>query len=518
MPPKPSHRKRNLLLAALAALAVWVAVDLATGAGTWSAVGRYTANLLGSAGPTRDLARSIGLGAGPKGRRIELRVWDWWSPATTEAYETYFNELERRFEAAHPDVDVVFQAIPFGNYQQKLATGMIGRNPPDVLQVSVSWAQGLYRRGMIRPLNEFVDATPDLQPDKFMSSAWYHNHVDGTVFGIPHIVDAACLLWNLDMLREDPGLHFMFERDPDGKPDFTRIRFDAIRDWDHFRRIVKRLHRPASPGGKDKTRYGFIMNAYSMGARSYMPWAATNGVDLQDRAGTRATFDNPAGTEALQFMIDVVYKDGVCPPFTRDIESHGPFQRREVACAMAGTFSGKYIYRNTNWGRFGMTAFPPGPRGKGQRTIAWANMMAISSRCKRPELAWEYIRMVAGPEAAALRLKVLKMNSPRLDFYGGDAWADKVREYPFMHNMQRVCAAGAPIYHTETQAVRDEMRPVMEYLMLNWKDVEAGKGDYTDPADALGEIAERINKVYDRYNRNLAGWSRPTGADDGGKR
>jgi len=509
LPPKRSHRGRNLLLAALAAVVVWAVADLATGKGPWTAVAGYVGGLLRSAGPTAGVVRALGGGSREPNRPIELRVWDWWSPATTEEYGVYFDELERRFEAAHPDVDLVFQAIPFGNYQQKLATGMIGRNPPDVLQVSVAWAEGLYRRGMLRPLNDLLAATPELRADQFLSSAWYHNNTDGVVFGIPHIVDAACLLWNLDMVREDPALHFMFERGPDGKPDFTRVRFDAVRDWDHFRRIVKRLHKPAPPGSGRKTRYGFIMNAYSMGARSYMPWAAANGVDLQDRAGRRATFDNPAGAEALQFMIDVYYEDRVCPPFTREIESHGPFERREVACAMAGTFSGKYIFRDTNWGGFGMTAFPPGPRGHGQSTVAWANMMAISSRCKRPELAWEYIRLVAGPEGAALRLKVLKMNSPRLDFEGGADWKAKVRQYPFMHNMQRICAVGRPMYHTETEAVRDEMRPVMEYLMLNWPDVEAGKGEYTGCADALHRIAERINKVYDRYNRNLASWPHP---------
>ena len=122
-----------------------------------------------------------------------------------------------------------------------------------------------------------------------MPSAWHHNHHEGKILGIPHIVDAACLLWNLEMLQARPGLHFMFERGPDGKPDFQRIRFDAVKDWDHFRQIITQLTTSPKPGGTDVKPAGFIMNAYSMGARSFMPWAAANGVNLQDRAGTRAT-------------------------------------------------------------------------------------------------------------------------------------------------------------------------------------------------------------------------------------
>ncbi|KKL90025.1 hypothetical protein LCGC14_1908850, partial [marine sediment metagenome] len=71
------------------------------------------------------------------------------------------------------------------------------------------------------------------------------------------------------------------------------------------------------------------------------------------------------------------------------------------------------------------------------------------------------------------------MNSPRKDFYKGAAWAAKLREYPFMHNMQKICAAGDPLYHTQTQAVRDQIRPIMEYMMLNWPEVAAGKGRYS---------------------------------------
>ncbi|MHC4715651.1 MAG: extracellular solute-binding protein, partial [Planctomycetota bacterium] len=420
-PKKLPIRGRRLAALALAALVVWVGADLATGAGVWTPVARYLGGLLESAGPTRNLIGRVRT-AGGGDRPVQLRVWDWWSPSTNEKYSVYFGELERRFEQAHPEVDIVSQTIPFGSYEQKLATAMLGKSPPDVFQCSVVWAQGLHRRGIIRELDDFLKDTPELQKERFMASAWYHNNDGGRTYGIPIIIDAACMLWNLEMIRDDPELHFMFERNPDGTADFTRIRFDAVRDWEHFRWIMKRLTKSPRPGGTKVRPAGMAMNAYSMGARSYMPWAAANGVALQDREGTRATFNTPAGVETFQFMVDLQWTDGVCPEFERKLKHHESFVQREVACAMAGTWSGKGIERDTQgWQGFGMTAFPPGPHGKGQRTVAWANMMVISSRCRRPDLAWEYIRLVAGEEGAGLRLNLLRMNSPRLDFYEGDA-------------------------------------------------------------------------------------------------
>ena len=150
--------------------------------------------------------RSAAAGGGGQ-RPVVLRVWDWWSPSTTEDYAAYFSELESIFESRNPDVDVIFQAVPFANYEQKLATGMLGRNPPDVFQCSVYWAQGFYRRGVLRRLNDLIAATEALQDDKFIKSSLYHTRMGDDIFGIAHIMDGRCLLWNLEMLPSDV-MHF----------------------------------------------------------------------------------------------------------------------------------------------------------------------------------------------------------------------------------------------------------------------------------------------------------------------
>jgi len=491
-------------------------IDLAGGGGRLRAAGSYVRGLFDRAGPTRDLLRRARRAAGRReARPITLRVWDWWSPSTTEDYARYFGEIERTFESRHPNVDVVFQAVPFGNYEQKLATGMLGEHPPDVFQCSVVWAQGLYRRGMLRELNDLLAATPELQDDQFMPPTLYHSRDGGKVYGIPHIVDSSCLLWNLDMIRAEPSLHGMFERRPDGTIDFRRIRFDAVHDWQHFRAIAKRLTKRRSASGEaasggegELVQAGFELNAYGMGAGIFLPWAASNGVSFQDRPGTRALFDTPAGAETLGFLVDLYWTDRVCPPFRRVLTSYGRFQEGRVACTMGGTWSGKYLVRNTQgWMGFGMTAFPPGPHGNGYSTTTWANMMVMSSRCRVPEVAWEYIRFICSLEGSLLKLRHLNQNSPRLDFYGGDAWAAEVRRRPYLANIPRICASGAPHYHTQTQAVQDEVQPIFEYVLLNWPDIQAGRARFSSTADALHLAAQRVNEVYRRHLKVVQGWS-----------
>jgi len=478
-------------------------------------------DLLERAGPTRGVLAWVRRSTAPPGpRRIQLRVWDWWSPSTTEDYARYFAEIESIFEARHPDVDVVFQAVPFGNYEQKLATALLGDNPPDVFQCSVYWAEGFYNRGMLRQLNDLIATTPELQDDQFVPAALHHTRRGTHVFGVPHILDGSCLLWNLDMLRTDPNLHGVFERGPDGALDFRRIRFDAVRDWAHFRRIAKQLTKydPAAPGQPllddrgDVVQAGYAVNAYGMGAGPFMPWASTNGVRFQDRAGTKALFDTPAAAQTLQFLIDLYWKDRVCPPFRRELVAYDQFQEGRVACVLAGTWSGKYLVRNTQgWMGFGLTALPPGPNATGYKTMTWANMMVISSGCREVETAWEFIRFLCGLEGSLLKLKRLEQNSPRRDVYRSEAWDAAVKERPYLQNVPRICTVGDPLQHTQIQAVEDEVEPIFEYVLLNWPEIEVGRGRFGSVADALHLAAERVNEVYDRYGHLVRRWDAQLG-------
>ena len=545
-----------MLLAGALVLAGWIAVDAARGRGVWTAVGRYVADLASRAGPTRDLGRAVreAVGVVPK-RPITLRVWDYWAPSTTEDFAKYFNELEARFEASHPDVDVVYQSVPFGFVEQKLATGMIGERPPDVFQCSVWWAQAMYARGTLLRLNDYIDRTPGLQDDQFFRAALYHNRDHGDIYGIPQIFDANCLMWNLDRIeakldqtkakldqtkakldqakaeqdrikaeqdwvkakrewaKAKRELEGLFARDENGEIDYTRIRFDAVRDWEHFRQIARTLT------DRKAGRYGFEINAHRMEAGAFMGWAAANGARFQDRAGTRALFNTTAAAEAVRFLLDLYHEDRVSPPFRPVTASRELFQKGEVACSQGGTWDGKHIVRDTlGWRGFGMTAFPPGPRGKKQKTHSWGNMLVIGARCKHPDVAWDYLRLVCGLEGAKLRLTLLKQNSPRRDLYDTEEWRRMVREEPFLENIPKICASGNPLRHTQPAAVADELIPIFEHLMLNYPKIKA-KWRLKHPKveteqlkleiarDALERAAKRVNAVYARYQRVLGDWA-----------
>lgn len=468
-------------------------------------------------------------------RRRVLRVWDWWAPSINEKFARYFVELERDYEAYRPDVDLVFQYIPFQNYEQKMATGLVGNSPPDVFQSSVVWAEGFYDRGMLLPLNGFlekehaerrrleaaglpVDTTRIVEREAFLEPAWRHNTKrDGTVFGIPQILDASCLIWNLDLLRaaapSSPDIRSMFRTRPDGTVDDSRLRWDAVRDWPQFRRIARALTkydaggRLALDGRGEPVQAGFTIHAHGSSVAPFLPWCAANGANFQDEAGERALFGGEAGTEAMQFLLDLYWKDRVSPPFKRQLLDDDVFNRGNVGCLSSGTWNGKNVARNTE-GRlhFDKTAFPPGPRGRGHTTLSWGNMLVISRRCPDPELAWDYVRFVCSLEGSLRLLDTIDQNSPRKDFYETPAWRRMCERFPYLWNIPDICASGKKLRHTQINAVDYASQPVFESLLLRYPDIQQGRGPYPSVAAGLNTAAQAVDRVYSRYNTQVALW------------
>ncbi|MEE2659574.1 MAG: extracellular solute-binding protein [Candidatus Latescibacterota bacterium] len=465
------------------------------------------------AGMTRQLRERLGVG---KVRPVELRVWDWWSASSNEEYGDYFTALEAAFEAENPDVDVVYQIVPFGNYVQKLSTAMVGDTPPDVFQASVYWAEGFYQRGMLRPLTDYLEADVDAAPadfigkSAFLPSAWRHNHTQsGVVYGIPQIIDASCLVWNLDILEaaaaSDEEIRDLFPRNVDGSVDYEHIRFDGIRDWDHFRRVTNKLTVRDVSG--EVTRAGFVLSAYGSGAGMFSPWLASNGGSYQDSAGTRALFASPNGIEAMEFMARLFWVDKVCPPFRREMTDGELFQERRAACVVAGTWSGKDITRNSlGWEHFGKTAFPPGPRGVGPRTVTWGNMLVITRRCENVDAAWRYLKFVCGLHGNLMRSKHLGYNGPRHDFYETERWQQAQLERPYLSNVKQICLVGEKLRHTEIIAVNHQANPVIESILLRYPHIIAGNGPYPSVETALKLAAANVDNVYRRYNAQVERW------------
>src|SRR5690606_14853937 len=123
-------------------------------------------------------------------------------------------------------------------YDRLVAAAAAGVSP-DVTQISVAFARGLYEAGLLLPLNDYIAKTPELQMDQFIPVAPIFNQKDGIIYGIPHNIDANALLYNVDAF-EEAGLDASVY---------------AIDSWETFKTYAQRLTRHSSTG--DVIRAGY---------------------------------------------------------------------------------------------------------------------------------------------------------------------------------------------------------------------------------------------------------------------
>ncbi|MFQ6048734.1 MAG: extracellular solute-binding protein, partial [Phycisphaerae bacterium] len=215
------------------------------------------------------------------------------------------------------------------------------------------------------------------------------------------------------------------------------------------------------------------------------------------------------------------YQDQVCPTFSPQLNVEAEFYAQRVAMLVGGTWSGKYIDRETGSYvgpqrpgglRYRMTNFPPGPSSRtGQRsTVAWGNMMVISRRCKHPEAAWQYIKLVAGLEGCLMRLKYIGQNAPRKDFYelrpedmppawrqrGYPTWQEVVARKPYLATVPQICNSGGKLPSIERRATDRVFRRAYESVML------AANISRQQIRQRLDRAAAKVNRIYERSGFN----------------
>ncbi len=360
-----------------------------------------------------------------------LQVWDWWGRGSQAAID-WFEHVEKTFEEQHPGVDYQFLTIAgAGGLNDRLVAAAASGLSPDASQISVAYARGAFEAGLLMPLNEYLDKTPELQMHNFIPVSSTFNQKDGQIYGIPHNIDANALVYNVDLFDEaglDSGVY-------------------AIDNWDTFRDYAQKLTRFSSSG--DVIRTGF---ATSISMLTFSNWLYANGGSFYDDDYQQLEVASQAGIEALEFLVELQSLGQVLPP-----GAGNPLASGRAAMYLGGTFHGHIIHNEAPDLNFKVTSFPPGPSGTERAVTGWVNMMSIPSGAKNPDLAWEYLKYYTGLQGQIDIIQVHdRPGQPRYDFYQSAAWEDAVREYPYLETVLDVFQSAKPypfIKYSELNAI-----------------------------------------------------------------
>ncbi|MBN8883742.1 MAG: ABC transporter substrate-binding protein [Salana multivorans] len=267
----------------------------------------------GAATPGANLEVSGDSYDGPK---VELQLWN----PFTGGDGPYFNSIVDEFNAANENVQIKVTSMDAADMYGKAPAAIRSNKGPDLAVFHVQSIPTQAVQGTLLGLDAIV-ADLGLTEDDFAQVVWQAGEVNGVRYSIPFDQHMLGLFYNKDLF-EKAGL------DPE-KPPHTREEYDAALDALKAAGIQGHWQQP-------NAEWQFRGLIAQFGGSEF------------NEDGTEATFNSPAGVEALTWLRSLV-EDGHSPANVDDAEK--AFIAGTNAMGFFGEwFAGNEALDELNWG------------------------------------------------------------------------------------------------------------------------------------------------------------------------
>jgi multiple sugar transport system substrate-binding protein len=311
------------------------------------------------------------------GAPVSLTMWMGYTPPppVDESFEYLsIQDMVERFQADHPNVTIDLQYVNSDNALQKATVALQGDQQPDI-----SYQYGT-NMPQLAQAPKLVDLTERVQEADFNWDDFYEGEravatVDGTVYGIPALVDNLAVVYNKDLLS-NAGLD-------EPSPDWT---------WDDFRAAAAAMTDPANKV------FGAVFPADASETMVWqyeaLLWEA--GGDILTPDNTQAAFNSDAGVRAATILQELSQDGSLYLDYRPDSGKYGQlFNSGKIGMVITGPWdlSG---FPDVNYGVVQMPSFDP---GGAHTTIAGPdNWVIFDNGPERVDAAWEFLKFMATPE------------------------------------------------------------------------------------------------------------------------
>ena len=213
----------------------------------------------------------------------------WWTGQADQA-QTILEGLAQEFQDAHPNVTIkVSSGAPSTeDLLQKMSASFAGGTYPDISYAFGAWASELAASGRTLDITDKVE-DPDVAWEEFSGAARETAQPTGeATIGFPAVVDNISLIYNTTVF-DAAGVAYP-------TPDWT---------WDDFRAAAKELTDPAT----NTYGYGYSVSGSEETTWQFWPHLWQNGGEILSDDDSTATFNSPAGVEALTFLQQMAVDD-----------------------------------------------------------------------------------------------------------------------------------------------------------------------------------------------------------------
>jgi len=313
---------------------------------------------------------SIG-NAGEKAVTLEYWMWDPDLRAKTE------NVIEA-FEETHPGIKINLTTMEPKDYWVKMRIMASTGKLPDVFNMSSGYLEEWSGNGFLFDVTDYVNSQLTSE-EYFLNLFKAGSKLANTdkVYAVPFALVVTVLYYNRDMFDE-AGLDYP----------------TSSWDWNDFLNAAKELTKDTDNDGKiDQWGYWFY------GRYAHVEsWIFRNGGRLIDRANMKFAPDANA-VKAMQFLNKLIltYHVASMPKDMAGVRQQDVFPRGLAAMWIDGSWNidntRKIASSDMHWG---ISEVPLGPNGDPNSAYGWPDFIAMSSKTKHPNEAWEFVKFASG--------------------------------------------------------------------------------------------------------------------------
>ena len=385
------------------------------------------------------------------GEEVTLKFWHTMNEKETPALESIVKE----FEAAHPDIHVQLEFIPFTEAQTKFQVAAETGQAPDVMRAEITWTPFYADEGFLLELDSYL--SPEDHAD-YLEIPFAYNQYHGKTYGLPHVTDVVALLYNKRLLKEAGH-----ETPPTTFAEFEQTAADV----------------KAKLGIE-----GFYMRAHAHWFLCFL-WAF--GGEMVNADG-EIVINSAPSVKALEYLVS--QKDRLFPGNTDFSSEYNDmmtaFKEGKSAMLMQGPWATADILSGPAFAdpnNLGIAPFPKGPEGEQGSPVGGHNYV-ISADTPYPDQAYELIQFINQAQYQAqlnARINLLPTRRSAYEFpeVKNNALAQGFLRQMLVARNRPVIPQGWQLYTALTPAIRDAWRGVktpqqaMDEVAAAWKDLLA---------------------------------------------
>jgi multiple sugar transport system substrate-binding protein len=290
-------------------------------------------------------------------------------------------ELIAEFEAANPDIDVVYEAEPNDNYEQSLLTALASGAGPDVFWAGDWLAPQFLENNVLAPVDptaygvstqeEFMGLFAPGSLDAFV--------VDGQVHsGGVSEYNTFSLLYNVDQFIE-AGLELPSATEP--------------MTWEEFAVVAEALARPQDGQPRERNAIGFfIVPIWSVLIME--PMIRQAGGEIVDPETGAITLNTPEVARVLQFFQDLRLEQNAYDPAFQ-VSVLDDFAQGRVSALIAGPWAISITRQLNPELNFAVMPMPVFDGGERVTTLySWAWYVNARTTPERQAAGWRFIEFL----------------------------------------------------------------------------------------------------------------------------